>query len=126
MSKNNDGIDFLRAVLEAKARDTDSFSLEFGGHSIELSYRPLSWLAKSDCVSEATKYMPIRHPDGTETIDSVPVTIGLRDNRYTQITGGLVAGDVVQIGNALPVQTFGPAGGDEGDGPAFIPPAPGD
>ncbi|MCW5863369.1 MAG: efflux RND transporter periplasmic adaptor subunit [Anaerolineae bacterium] len=64
--------------------------------------------------------------DGTETIDSVPVTIGLRDNRYTQITGGLAAGDVVQIGNALPVQTFGPAGGDEGDGPAFIPPAPGD
>ncbi len=63
--------------------------------------------------------------DGTETIDSVPVTIGLRDNHYTQITGGLAAGDVVQIGNALPVQTFGPAGGDEGSGPAFIPPDPG-
>lgn len=65
--------------------------------------------------------------DGTETIDSVPVTIGLRDNRYTQITGGLAAGDVVQIGNALPVQTFGPAGGDEGNqqGPSFIPPDPG-
>ena len=46
--------------------------------------------------------------DGTETIATVPVSIGLRDNRYTQITDGLVEGDVVQIGNALPVQSFGP------------------
>ncbi|MBP8948711.1 MAG: hypothetical protein KBG73_07700, partial [Candidatus Promineofilum sp.] len=46
--------------------------------------------------------------DGAETIESVPVTIGLRDNRYTQITGGLAEGDVVQVGNALPVQSFGP------------------
>ena len=47
-------------------------------------------------------------PDGAETIETVPVTIGLRDNRYTQITGGLAEGDVVQIGDALPVQSFGP------------------
>ena len=46
--------------------------------------------------------------DGGETIETVPVTIGLRDNRYTQITGGLAEGDVVQVGNALPVQSFGP------------------
>ena len=46
--------------------------------------------------------------DGTETIESVPVTIGLRDNRYTQIAAGLAEGDVVQIGNALPVESFGP------------------
>ena len=46
--------------------------------------------------------------DGAETIETVPVTIGLRDNRYTQITGGLAEGDVVQIGDALPVQSFGP------------------
>ena len=46
--------------------------------------------------------------DGAETIATVPVTIGLRDNRYTQITGGLAEGDVVQVGNALPVQSFGP------------------
>ena len=45
---------------------------------------------------------------GAETIETVPVTIGLRDNRYTQITGGLAEGDVVQIGDALPVQSFGP------------------
>ena len=46
--------------------------------------------------------------DGAETIATVPVTIGLRDNRYTQITGGLAEGDLVQIGNALPIQSFGP------------------
>jgi len=46
--------------------------------------------------------------DGAETIESVPVTIGLRDNRYTQITGGLAEGDVVQIGDALPIQSFDP------------------
>ena len=46
--------------------------------------------------------------DGAETIETVPVTIGLRDNRYTQITGGLAVGDVVQVGNALPIQSFGP------------------
>ena len=46
--------------------------------------------------------------DGTETIESVPVTIGLRDNRYTQIAAGLAEGDVVQIGNTLPVESFGP------------------
>jgi len=45
---------------------------------------------------------------GAETIATVPVTIGLRDNRYTQITAGLAEGDVVQIGNALPVASFGP------------------
>jgi HlyD family secretion protein len=54
--------------------------------------------------------------DGTETIETVPVTIGLRDNRYTQITGGLEEGDVVQIGNALPVESFGPLD-DEGERP---------
>jgi HlyD family secretion protein len=52
--------------------------------------------------------------DGTETIETVPVTIGLRDNRYTQITGGLEAGDVVQIGGESPVSMPGqPMFGDE-------------
>jgi len=50
---------------------------------------------------------------GAETITTVPVTIGLRDNRYTQITGGLEEGDVVQVGNALPVESFGPADAGE-------------
>lgn len=52
--------------------------------------------------------------DGQETIEVTSITIGLRDGRYTQITGGLAEGDVVWIGNALPVETFGP-GGDGGD-----------
>ena len=51
--------------------------------------------------------------DGAETIESVPITIGLRDNRYTEITGGLEEGDVVQIGE-LPTQPDG--------APSFIPP----
>jgi HlyD family secretion protein len=50
-------------------------------------------------------------PATTET----PVTIGLRDGRYTEITSGLEAGDEVMISNALPVQGFGP-GEDPGDG----------
>ena len=54
--------------------------------------------------------------DGAETIESVPVTIGLRDNRYTQITGGLAEGDVVQIGNDLPVASFGPPDQQEAPG----------
>ena len=54
--------------------------------------------------------------DGAETIATVPVTIGLRDNRYTQITGGLAEGDVVQIGNDLPVASFGPPDQQEAPG----------
>jgi HlyD family secretion protein len=56
-------------------------------------------------------------PDGAETIETVPVTIGLRDNRYTQITGGLAEGDVLQVGNALPIQSFGPSDPGEQQAP---------
>jgi HlyD family secretion protein len=55
--------------------------------------------------------------DGAETIEAVPVTIGLRDNHYTQITGGLEEGDVVQIGNALPIQSFDPSDPGEQQAP---------
>lgn len=59
--------------------------------------------------------------DGQEVLETVPVTIGLRDGRNTEIKSGLAAGDVVVVGNALPVQTFdGPPdrsqGGDERPG----------
>ncbi len=59
--------------------------------------------------------------DGQEVLETVPVTIGLRDGRHTEIKSGLAAGDVVVVGNALPVQTFdGPPdrrqGGDERPG----------
>lgn len=54
--------------------------------------------------------------DGQETIEVTPITIGLRDGRYTQITGGLAEGDVVQIGNALPIQSFGPPNGQQAPG----------
>ncbi len=35
-----------------------------------------------------------------QTVEQVPVTIGLRDRRYTEITSGLSAGDQLSLGNA--------------------------
>ncbi|MCP4356703.1 MAG: efflux RND transporter periplasmic adaptor subunit [Chloroflexi bacterium] len=47
--------------------------------------------------------------DGTTDITQVEVTIGLKDNQFTQITSGIVAGDELLIGElaAAPVETFG-------------------
>ena len=46
--------------------------------------------------------------DGSQTVRQVEVTIGLKDSDYTQITSGLVEGDVVVLGEfTAPVQTFG-------------------
>jgi HlyD family secretion protein len=45
-----------------------------------------------------------------ETVEVVPVTIGLRDNRYTQITSGLNPGDEVLTGELAPAGGFGPGG----------------
>ncbi|HRQ38819.1 MAG TPA: efflux RND transporter periplasmic adaptor subunit [Chloroflexota bacterium] len=42
-----------------------------------------------------------------ETTEQIPVTIGLRDGQYTQITSGLSAGDQVVIGNDVPRFNFG-------------------
>lgn len=58
--------------------------------------------------------------EGNETTTEVEVTIGLRDNVYTQITDGLQEGDQVMIGNAAPVEDVfgggpGPFGGGNGD-----------
>lgn len=47
----------------------------------------------------------------------VPVTIGLRDDQNTQITGGLNEGDEVLIRNTTPVETIG--GGPDGGGGPF-------
>jgi HlyD family secretion protein len=54
--------------------------------------------------------------DGQDVLETVPVTIGLRDGRYTEITSGLAAGDTVVIGSDLPVQNFGGPPGPGGDG----------
>ena len=48
---------------------------------------------------------------GVEVVEEVPVTVGLRDSRYTQITGGLQEGDQVTIGYSPPANQFGPGGG---------------
>jgi HlyD family secretion protein len=54
-------------------------------------------------------------PDGSESFNTVKVTLGLRDNEHTQITDGVSAGNVVLIGELrAPVETnteprgFGP------------------
>lgn len=44
-------------------------------------------------------------PDG---VQEVAVTIGLRDEEYTEITSGLQAGDQLQIGTNAPIFEFGP------------------
>lgn len=41
-------------------------------------------------------------------VQEVPVTIGLRDDEFTQITGGLNEGDELLVDNGVPVETFGP------------------
>ncbi len=58
--------------------------------------------------------------DGNETTTEVPVTIGLRDNQFTQIANGLEAGDQVMVGNIVPLEIqFGPGsdGNNGGNGP---------
>lgn len=46
--------------------------------------------------------------DGSESINPVAVNVGLKDKEYTQITDGLVAGDVVVLGAfEAPTQNFG-------------------
>lgn len=54
-----------------------------------------------------------------EEIEEVPVTIGLRDARYTQITSGLQAGDELFIGSDSPVFEFGSGPPNGGGGGPF-------
>ena len=52
-----------------------------------------------------------RDVEDNMTTTPVTVTIGLRDNSYTEITSGLTAGDEVLIGQLnAPLQSFGPDG----------------
>jgi multidrug efflux pump subunit AcrA (membrane-fusion protein) len=51
-------------------------------------------------------YVRLLQEDGTT--EKVEVTIGLRDDQFTQITDGLSEGDEVMIGNDIPTLTFGP------------------
>lgn len=49
--------------------------------------------------------------DGAQSFEQVEVSIGLRDGRYTQITGGLQEGDELLVGNVTPRFQFGNGGG---------------
>jgi HlyD family secretion protein len=51
---------------------------------------------------------------GNQTTEEVEVIVGLRDGDHSQITSGLQAGDQVLVGNAIPVQQFGPGSGGGG------------
>ncbi len=45
--------------------------------------------------------------DGERMITAVEVTVGLQDNQYSQITGGIVEGDELLIGElTVPIETF--------------------
>jgi HlyD family secretion protein len=56
--------------------------------------------------------------DGSKSITPIDVTIGLKDDDFTQIVSGLVEGDVVVLGDFdAPTQTFGPGGDGDQDGP---------
>ncbi|MFO7540634.1 MAG: efflux RND transporter periplasmic adaptor subunit [Chloroflexota bacterium] len=41
-------------------------------------------------------------------VETVPVTIGLRDGRHTEILSGLQPGDRLQVDSSAPMMTFGP------------------
>lgn len=52
-----------------------------------------------------------RDAQGSPTYQTVPVTIGLRDNRFTQIVSGVDEGDELLIGAIQPDSPFGPGPG---------------
>lgn len=75
--------------------------------------------------SVGTYSVNLVHSDanGNRNFEEVQVTIGLRDNNYTQILSGLEEGDQVFVGTLPTTPTFGPGGdfgpdgGGQGGGP---------
>jgi HlyD family secretion protein len=59
----------------------------------------------------------ITDAQGVQSVEAVPVTIGLRDGRYTQITSGLQEGDTLLVGNLPPRFRFGPPEDGQRGGP---------
>lgn len=55
-------------------------------------------------------------PEGAETVETVTITVGRRSGGFTEITGGLEAGDVVLIGNAIPLEGIPQPGDGNGQG----------
>jgi HlyD family secretion protein len=56
-----------------------------------------------------------RDAQGNPTYESVPVTIGLRDNRFTQIVSGVEEGDELLVGAITADSPFGPGNGPGGE-----------
>jgi HlyD family secretion protein len=52
----------------------------------------------------------VHNADGSTTTETVAVTIGLRDNQFTQIVSGLNEDDEVAIGRMAPVEEFNGGG----------------
>lgn len=50
-------------------------------------------------------------PDGAETVEVVEISVGQRSGGFTQVTGGLEAGDEVLIDNGVPVRGVGAGNG---------------
>ncbi|PID85278.1 MAG: hypothetical protein CSB13_08840 [Chloroflexi bacterium] len=72
---------------------------------------------KSDILLVPNKAINANRSTGTfsvnlkidDTIEEVPVVIGLRDNQNTEILDGINEGDVLVVGNIIPRAQFGPA-----------------
>jgi len=59
----------------------------------------------------------VRDANGAETVEIVEVSIGRRSGGFTQITGGLTAGDEVEISNDIPLSDI--SGGGQSGGGSF-------
>ena len=60
-------------------------------------------------ADRATGTFTVNLLTGEEEAEEIPVTVGLRDNRYTEITNGLQEGDELLITNGAPLaDIFGP------------------
>lgn len=56
---------------------------------------------------------------GQPAYETIPVTIGLRDGRYTEITSGIQAGDQLLIPDPTATNPFAPGGGNGSGGGPF-------
>jgi HlyD family secretion protein len=66
---------------------------------------------RADRSSGTFSVNKVTEVDGNQTVEEVDVTIGLRDNTFTQITSGLNEGDQLLVGDTLPVLRFEPGEG---------------
>lgn len=67
MTQQTHDMELLQALLQADS-STDTLMLVVAGKSIPIVYKRMGWMAKSRCVSEATKFVPSPGTPGGVTI----------------------------------------------------------